>query len=315
MTARFCSSCGAAVNPSAQFCASCGSPAGAPTVVQQSVVPGPGVSGIGRPTGPSGAAAGPPPRVSLTKAGGSAAVPPPGSLSGAAATGSPWKPVPSGPAASEAPTEPPRAPWVRRLDESTPPTRRRHGVLPWLAVAAAVAVVAVIAVFVSSRDSTSDVAAPADPSAATSPQLDAPPTATSPSSSEPSTDVPSRTPSPTVPASPAQSSGDLGLTTPISRPACNGQWVVFLGAATTPGRYAADIDQLLGTHAGAEYLLTEGSCSSLRQRLDDGARIYAAYVGYFADQSTACTARDRIGGGAYVKRLDNTTPAEQLWQC
>ncbi|MGX5653265.1 hypothetical protein ACWKWC_00640 [Geodermatophilus nigrescens] len=105
------------------------------------------------------------------------------------------------------------------------------------------------------------------------------------------------------------------MTTPISRPACNGQWVVFLGAATTPSRYAADINQLLGTQPGSEYLLTEGSCSSLRQRLDDGGIIYAAYVGYFADQSAACTARDDIGGGAYVKRLDNVTPPEQLWQC
>ena len=41
MPARFCSSCGAAVNPGAQFCAACGARVEEPLSAVQHVVPGP----------------------------------------------------------------------------------------------------------------------------------------------------------------------------------------------------------------------------------------------------------------------------------
>src|SRR3954452_4202232 len=62
-----------------------------------------------------------------------------------------------------------------------------------------------------------------------------------------------------------QSGEDLGLSTPISHPACDGQWIVLIGAATTPGRYPEGISGLLASYPGSQYLVTEGSCSSLRQ--------------------------------------------------
>jgi serine/threonine-protein kinase len=90
--------------------------------------------------------------------------------------------------------------------------------------------------------------------------------------------------------------------------------VVFLGSAVDPDTYPEDVAVLLADHPGAEYLLTEDSCASLRQELD-GNRIYSVYEGPYPDQATACAARARVGGDAYVKRLDDTTPPEQLWTC
>ena len=46
------------------------------------------------------------------------------------------------------------------------------------------------------------------------------------------------TPAPPPPRAPQPPSGDLGLRTPMSRPACNGQAIVILGYVTTPGQYA-----------------------------------------------------------------------------
>jgi serine/threonine-protein kinase len=54
---------------------------------------------------------------------------------------------------------------------------------------------------------------------------------------------------------------------------------------------------------------------SMRQRTPEGSQIYAVYLGPFPDQATACSVRAGIGGGADAKRMDNATPAEQLWQC
>jgi serine/threonine-protein kinase len=121
---------------------------------------------------------------------------------------------------------------------------------------------------------------------------------------------------PTPSAEPSgTASGDLGLGVPMSTPACDGSFMVFLGAATDPAAYAADVRALMSSRPGAMYTLTRGGCSSMRQQLDDGSLIYAVYVGPYPDQATACAARSAVGGSAYVKRMDNSTPATQLWQC
>jgi hypothetical protein len=112
-----------------------------------------------------------------------------------------------------------------------------------------------------------------------------------------------------------QSGEDLGLSTPISRPACDGQWIVLIGAATTPGRYPEGISGLLESYPGSQYLVTEGSCSSLRQRTADGNLIYAVFLGPFPGEADACAMRAQVGGGAYVKVLDDTTPPEQAGSC
>jgi hypothetical protein len=114
---------------------------------------------------------------------------------------------------------------------------------------------------------------------------------------------------------PAQLPGDLNLGVPISSPTCDSTWVVFLGAAIDPAAYPADVSTLLATRSDAKYLLTEGGCSSMRQRTAEGTQIYAVYVGPYPDQAAACAARSAIGGNAYVKRMDDATPPEQLWTC
>jgi serine/threonine-protein kinase len=110
-------------------------------------------------------------------------------------------------------------------------------------------------------------------------------------------------------------SGDLGLGVPMTSPACDSTWVVFLGAATNPATYAADISTLLDTYPGAMYTLTQGGCSSMRQQLDDGTLIYTVWTGPYPDQAAACAARTQFGGGAYVKVMDDVTSPDLLWEC
>jgi hypothetical protein len=131
-----------------------------------------------------------------------------------------------------------------------------------------------------------------------------------------STPVPSSAaPTPTGRPTPTPVEGDLGLGVPISSPACDGSWVVFLGAATDPATYVADVNAMLSSQPGTAYTLTRGGCSSMRQQLDDGSLIYAVYTGPYPDQAAACSARGVIGGVAYVKRMDDATPPDKLWQC
>jgi serine/threonine-protein kinase len=91
--------------------------------------------------------------------------------------------------------------------------------------------------------------------------------------------------------------------------------VVFLGSATHPAAYRADVAGLMAGHPDARYLLTDGLCSSLRQRMPDGSVIYAVYLGPFPDQASACAVRRGIGGESYVKVLDDTTPPDRIWTC
>ncbi|PRY38854.1 serine/threonine-protein kinase [Umezawaea tangerina] len=108
---------------------------------------------------------------------------------------------------------------------------------------------------------------------------------------------------------------DLGLTEPMSVPACNGAYVTFVGAAVVPARYRADVQQFLSNHPGTRYLHAPTTgCGSLRKQLD-GVDIYAVYYGTFATQDEACAQRAAVGGDAYVKQLDHTTPPSQLITC
>lgn len=109
--------------------------------------------------------------------------------------------------------------------------------------------------------------------------------------------------------------GDLGVGVPITPPACDRTWVVFIGSATDAATYRDEVSRLLATRSDAKYLLTQGGCTSMRQQMPDGSLIYAAYLGPYPNQADACAVRGQLGGGAYVKRMDNTTPADQLWQC
>ncbi|MGB3885203.1 protein kinase domain-containing protein [Gordonia sp. (in: high G+C Gram-positive bacteria)] len=111
---------------------------------------------------------------------------------------------------------------------------------------------------------------------------------------------------PTTAQAPQRGSGDLGLSTPISTPPCDGSTATFVYNATTPGNYATEIASALAQYPGASYLRTDQSCSSLRQELN-GNPIYAVYY-LGSSASDTCAIKARVGGDAYARRLDNSTP-------
>ncbi len=121
------------------------------------------------------------------------------------------------------------------------------------------------------------------------------------SSSEPPVEPPT-TPVTEVPT------GDLGLPTVMSNPACDGRWITIVGSAVDASTYAETVAGFLRGNPGANYLRTSTTnCSSLRTYFDDGSEIYAAYYGPFEDLEDACDLVVGLGGGAYAKPLDNVT--------
>lgn len=120
-------------------------------------------------------------------------------------------------------------------------------------------------------------------------------------------------PKPTVPPSPAP--GDLGLSRSITRPACSGRFVVFVGAAVNPTAYRTEVQHLLDAHPGSEYLLAGDTCPSLRSRDNAGNKIYGVYYGPFVTRHQACSDRNSRSGGSYVKVLDTVTDSGVIIEC
>ncbi|UOX92373.1 serine/threonine protein kinase [Amycolatopsis sp. FBCC-B4732] len=190
---------------------------------------------------------------------------------------------------------------------SEPP---RTSKAPW--VVAAVALLALVAVagwFTILRPALQD--RPTAGPASTSPPATTTPSPTPPPAAAPvtTTQVSVRT---SVATTVAAGGADLGLATTMSTPACDGSFVVVLGSAVTPARYRADVQRFLDLHPGASYLHAPTTgCGSLRQQVN-GADVYAVYAGPFAAKETACARRS---GGAYVKRLDDTSAPTQVISC
>lgn len=114
----------------------------------------------------------------------------------------------------------------------------------------------------------------------------------------------------------ASSDGEpLNVSTPISRPPCDGTGIVVLGSVTTPGQYSEGVKRLLDANPGASYLRTNQSCPSLRQATADGNPIYAVYRAAGNSESAVCDAVHAAGGGAYGKWLDNTTAPDFIIPC
>ena len=127
--------------------------------------------------------------------------------------------------------------------------------------------------------------------------------------------VPAPSP-PTVPPRPrAATSGDLGLRQPMSRPACNGQYIVILGSVTTAGLYEAGVQRLLDANPGAFYLRTDQTCPSLRATTEDGDPIYAVFVPGGTTQAEMCARVRAYGSGAYGKRLDYSSDPQEPLHC
>ena len=203
---------------------------------------------------------------------------------------------------------------------------------PWLVaavstVAVVLATAAVAATVTLAGRSTPGTATSADgpqaerftPASGAEATTSSPPTpASAATTAAPATSSPPPVNAPPVNAPPigaATPGADLGLAEPMSVPACDGTYVTLVGAAVEPARYHADVQRLLSNHPGTRYLHSPTTgCGSLRQQLD-GADIYAVYYGTFATQNDACAQRAAVGGDAYVKRLDHTTPPSQLLTC
>ena len=107
--------------------------------------------------------------------------------------------------------------------------------------------------------------------------------------------------------------GDLGLSVPMSRPACDGTGIVILGSVTTPGRYREGVAAALSKFPGASYLRTDMSCPSLRQADDEGDPIYAIYQVAGRTSGEVCAAVVAAGGSAYGRWLDySSDPSEKI---
>lgn len=110
-------------------------------------------------------------------------------------------------------------------------------------------------------------------------------------------------------------SGDLGLSVPMSRPACDGRGIVVLYSAVTPGAYAQEISAALAQNPGASYLRTDMACPSLRQRDENGNVIYAVYRPSGYSKAELCADVRATGGAAYGRWLDTTSDPSVLVTC
>jgi serine/threonine-protein kinase len=108
--------------------------------------------------------------------------------------------------------------------------------------------------------------------------------------------------------------GDLGLAQLMTRPRCDGQYIVMLGASITPSVYASEIQMLLSRFPDSEYLRTDSTCASLRSQVN-GNPIYSVYYGPYPTRAEACAVRTTVGGDSYVKVLDTFTDSSVLQEC
>lgn len=184
--------------------------------------------------------------------------------------------------------------------------------LGWI-VAAVVAVLAIAGgiiawqVIESRSDADSTAAHTPSPTTTTTPGSAAPGAAVTPAPTGRA--APGAAPEPTTAASPvpdqSRPQGDLGLSVPMTVPACDGSTILVVYNAVTPGAYASEIAAALDRYPGAQYLRTDSSCASLKQH-ENGNPIYAVF---FADDSLAATCARKAGhDGAYARRLDDSTP-------
>jgi serine/threonine-protein kinase len=189
---------------------------------------------------------------------------------------------------------------------------RRPALIAGGVVAALIAVGAVA--FVGARlgqPQPTPPAASSEPSSALRPATTLAPPRTVTQTAPPVTVTPSGSRRVSIPPA----AGDLGLSTPMSYPTCNGQGIVILGSVTTPGLYAAGVQRLLDANPGAFYLRTDQTCPSLRPATAEGNPIYAVFDLGGTTTSQVCTAVHAEGGNAYGKWLDTTTDPGYIIPC
>ena len=109
--------------------------------------------------------------------------------------------------------------------------------------------------------------------------------------------------------------GDLGLSVPMTRPACDGTGIVALFSAVNPAAYAAQVQQALDANPGAAYLRTDQSCASLTQATEAGDPIYAVYRVGGTGKPEVCGVVAAAGNGAYGKWLEDSGDAAARIDC
>ncbi|MGE2724427.1 serine/threonine-protein kinase [Mycolicibacterium pulveris] len=215
-------------------------------------------------------------------------------------------------------SEPAPAPTEAEAEKS--PSRRTVLIAVGLAALLAVGIVAYIGASLGGRSSESPPTASPPPTSnwdevtPAEPEPPPPPPPSPETVTETATVAPPPPPAsvPSRPRPPSRPDGDLGLSTPISRPLCNGQGIVVLASITTPGEYREAVQRWLNMYPGSSYLRTDQSCPSLRQADDDGDPIYAVYRLAGFSLSQVCAAVRAAGGDAYGKWLAYTPPSPPI---
>lgn len=98
------------------------------------------------------------------------------------------------------------------------------------------------------------------------------------------------------------SPGDLGISTPISYPACDDSVMIVYGTSWNTATDAAEVERLLQAHPGSSYMRTDLSCRDFTgpsTASSEGAYVYAVYS-VESSPDAACKA---ISGTSYYGRI------------
>lgn len=171
----------------------------------------------------------------------------------------------------------------------------------------------------TSTDVTTDDTTPMSTTPAPMPATTAPAETTTPSSAPATTEPPP--PATAAPATTAPGSdvgtvpGDLGVADrPMQQPTCDGGYIAVLASPIGEQATAASLASVLDTYPGSNYLRTDQTCPSLTQSRD-GQPIYVVFLGPFAVESDACTARAEGPEGAYARRLSSELTPDHVVDC
>ncbi|MEJ7800037.1 MAG: hypothetical protein WKF60_05915, partial [Ilumatobacter sp.] len=138
-----------------------------------------------------------------------------------------------------------------------------------------------------------------------------------PATAAPATAAPATAaPATTAPGSDAGTvPGDLGVPGhPMLQPTCDGSYITVLASPIGDQATTASLASVLDTYPGSNYLRTDQACPSLSQS-QNGQPIYVVFLGPFAVDSDACTARSEGPDGAYARRLSSELAPDHFVEC